>query len=260
MPSSNSSSIDPRVVLNEFFRHRGKMLVISLSIVALTLVALVYWPRSFESEAKLFVRLGRENMTLDPTATTGATVAFQKHQEEEINSVLEILNSRETLQRVVDEIGPDAVLSPSSGSSDDGNPVRSVLTQVKSAVGSAADVFLTSTGLRNPVSDREEAIRKLGVWMKAKAARRSGVVTITSRGPSPQAAQQFVATATKMFLEHHVALSRTAGSHDFFTQQTDLLRDQLAEAAGLLRDQKTKYGIVTVEGTQTKLLQESSAV
>ena len=70
----------------------------------------------------------------------------------------------------------------------------------------------------------------------------------------------FLRTATKMFLEHHVALSRTAGSHDFFTQQTDLLRDQLAEAAGLLRDQKTKYGIVTVEGTQTKLLQESSAV
>lgn len=249
-----------RAIVNGLFRHRRKMLVISFSIVFLTILALALWPRSFESEAKLFVRIGRENVTLDPTASTGEMVTFQKQQEEEINSVLEILNSRETLKRVVDLVGPDEVLSPSSGQSGAASSARSFVAIAKSAVGSLADIVLTSTGLRDPISDHEEAVRKLENRRRATAGRRSGVVTLTCRSTTPEAAQRLTSTMTEVFLEHHVGLTRTQGSHEFFVEQRSLLHDQLVEASDLLRQRKTEYGIVTIEGTQGKLLQEASDV
>ena len=80
------------------------------SVVALTLLAIALWPRSYSSEAKLVIRVGRESVGLDPTATTGSTIMLQKTQEDEVNSALDILNSRQVLQRVVDAVGAKRIL------------------------------------------------------------------------------------------------------------------------------------------------------
>ena len=50
-------------------RHKGKMTVAFLVVILGTAVYTIFSPRSYRSEAKLLLRLGRENVTLDPTAT-----------------------------------------------------------------------------------------------------------------------------------------------------------------------------------------------
>lgn len=47
---------------------------------------MLVWPKKFESEAKLMIRVGRESVVLDPTATTSQTLMLQKTQEEEVNA------------------------------------------------------------------------------------------------------------------------------------------------------------------------------
>ena len=64
----------------------------------------------YKSEARLLVRIGRESVSLDPTATTGQVISVGQSRESEINSELEILKSRELAQKVVDAIGPRAFL------------------------------------------------------------------------------------------------------------------------------------------------------
>ena len=54
------------------------------------------------------IRVGRESVSLDPTATTGATLMLQKTQEEEVISALEVLNSRHVAETIVDKLGVDA--------------------------------------------------------------------------------------------------------------------------------------------------------
>jgi uncharacterized protein involved in exopolysaccharide biosynthesis len=67
-------------------------------------------PRSYSSEAKLFVRVGRETVTLDPTATTGQTISIYEARETELNSAIDILTSRAVHEMVVDRLGAAVVL------------------------------------------------------------------------------------------------------------------------------------------------------
>src|SRR5689334_8679514 len=70
-----------------------------VAVVSAVGVAAAIAPRTYRSQTKLFLRLGRENVTLDPTTTLGQTpvVAIPPSRENEINSVLEILKARTLL-------------------------------------------------------------------------------------------------------------------------------------------------------------------
>ena len=86
----------------------GVFVLVMGAAVAVTVLS----PRVYRSEAKLFVRLGRENATLDPTATLGRDpiVAVPVMRDSEINSVVEILASRSLAEQVVDALGPQTIL------------------------------------------------------------------------------------------------------------------------------------------------------
>src|SRR5437660_3163225 len=94
------------------YRQRRKAIAVALAVLFVT--ALVTWlsPRAYRAQAKLFVRLGRENATLDPTATLGQAqvVAVQQSRENEINTAAEVLKSRVLVDQVVDAVGPRAIL------------------------------------------------------------------------------------------------------------------------------------------------------
>ncbi len=66
-PTENTLSFDQ--VRRACQRHKGKMLLFFVLVMAGTAVGTYLSPRSYRSQAKLFIRLGRENVTLDPTAT-----------------------------------------------------------------------------------------------------------------------------------------------------------------------------------------------
>src|SRR5437773_1976209 len=78
------------------FRHKGKATLFFLAVLAGVTLWTLLSPRAYRSQAKLFVRLGRENATLDPTASFGQppVVAVPQSRENEINTAAEILKSR----------------------------------------------------------------------------------------------------------------------------------------------------------------------
>lgn len=82
------------------------------AVLGVVAAATVYTPRTYRSQTKLFLRLGRENATLDATATLGQNpvVALPPTRDNEINSVLEILKSRVLLEKVADRVGPAVIL------------------------------------------------------------------------------------------------------------------------------------------------------
>src|SRR6476620_6792923 len=77
---------------------------VSLGMVVAAVVGTMLMPRAYYSEARLFVRFGRENQ-VDPTASGGQMVSLYESRESEINSLIEILKSRAVLDRVIEELG-----------------------------------------------------------------------------------------------------------------------------------------------------------
>lgn len=257
-----SSSLTPDGVFQVVFRHKGKM----AAIFAVTLLAgwgaLVVWPRAFESEVKLIVRVGRESVTLDPTATTGQTLMLQKSQEDEINSALDILNSRRLAELVVDRLGPEFVLTggpaeaSSSAHTDEGDLIRETRRQMAAAL----NWCLNATHVRDPVSDRERAVRTLRRRLTIYAPKQSTVITINCRAKSPEAARQIAAELTEAYLSEHVRVSRTHGSRAFFDEQSALLADRLQEKIEETGEFRRSHAIVSIPANEELVKEQLAGV
>src|SRR5688500_7839770 len=62
-------------------KYRRGSLAIFAGILLLVALAVQLAPKTYRSEAKLFVRVGRESVTLDPTATTGQMISVYESRE-----------------------------------------------------------------------------------------------------------------------------------------------------------------------------------
>ena len=211
--------------------------------------AILTWPRSYESSAKLMVKVGRESVSLDPTATTGSNLlSLQKTQEEEIATVLQVLNSRHVAENVVDKLGVGAILSgqlpraesdqkPVEDAESEGIPYAKSLSVLKEKADDWLYTALLHAGIKDDISDRELAVKVLQGCISTDAPKKSSVVVVEGRSRSPEMAQAIVREVTDAFLNEHLKVSHTEGSYDFFLQQSSQVEQTLND----LLDQRAKY-------------------
>jgi uncharacterized protein involved in exopolysaccharide biosynthesis len=227
------------------FRHKKKVLSSFVLVMAVAVAAIVFWPRNYASEAKLFVQVGRESVSLDPTATTGQVMPISVSRETEVNSVLEMLRSRVMIEKLVDEIGPDAILRSTAAKASPEPKTSSMLTN------------LTSMIELDPVSDREKAVSTVAKQLDVEVEKKSDVITVSGTAKSPELAQLIVAKFIDIYLGAHVQMHRTAGSQAFFTEQTALLQKQLSEALAKVCAAKNELGVVSIDA-QRQLIKEET--
>jgi|GEM_PF-3497209 len=96
-------------ILSSIFRYKWRAILVSVLMFVLVIAGIILYPKRYQSEAKLFVRLGRGSASMDP-ATVGQTIAIQESRETEMNSIIDLLESRTLAQRVVDDIGSERIL------------------------------------------------------------------------------------------------------------------------------------------------------
>src|SRR5438046_3061920 len=75
-------------------------------------IATLIATREYRSQAKLFLRLGRENASVEPLTSVGENklIALPPSFEEELNSVIDLISSKGNISRVVDLLGPDYIM------------------------------------------------------------------------------------------------------------------------------------------------------
>ncbi len=151
------------------FRHKGKAALFFGIVSAGTILFTILAPRKFHSEGKLYVRLGRENATLDPTATLGenSIVAIPQSRENEINSVADIVQSRVLLEKVVDKLSPAVVLEEAEPVASAGD--NAALASAGGSAGSFKNGIKSLLGM--PVtSDRDQAVIQIEKNLKVEPA------------------------------------------------------------------------------------------
>ncbi len=255
IPDRSSSAMGSRSqgVLSERLAPRGNLLTSYLEIpfmykwliLVCTLIgALVGWaailllPRAYESQAMLVLRVGRESVALDPSATTSTTLTLQKTQEEEVISALEILSSRQVAQSVVEKLGADAIMDgrmPGAGGGAEQTPSR--LASIKNSVMNALEEVLLQSGIKDDISNRELAIMRLQSSVSIHSPKKSTVLGINAISKTPEMAQAIAETYTETFLEEHSKASRTEGSLEFFLNQSSEMQQRL----GRLVDERAEF-------------------
>jgi uncharacterized protein involved in exopolysaccharide biosynthesis len=225
--------------------HKRRALGFFAIAIALIVTGLLVCPRKYMSEAQLFVRVGRESIGLDPTATTGPTSPVNKSRENEITSVLDIIESRVILERVVDRLGPRLIL--------DGVPDEATW----SADGTRQSVASRSGG---SALLREKAITHLSGEIETVHTKKSNVIGVGYRDRSPELAQHVLKTFIAEFQAVHIGASRTNRSAAFFKEQSELLHGQFSAASKLLNEAKDKINVVSVDRRRTSLQDHLGAI
>jgi uncharacterized protein involved in exopolysaccharide biosynthesis len=207
----------------ERYRRKGALMFALAAVFAL--FGTIMMPRSYYSEARLFVRFGRENQ-VDPTASGGQMVALYESRESEINSLIEILRSRAILDRVVAELGPGFVLYGRAAAAAQSDPTS---------------------------KSHQMAVLRLSKNVSISAPRKSNIISVAYTANSPAMAQTIVAKLVEIYRDEHVRVHRSPGTYAFFEEQAKQSLAAWQKAAGELRETKDRLGIVTIEGHRKKL-------
>lgn len=255
MSTTTQTRVTPRDVARILFRHWRMMALIFCSVIGLALILIAVWPRSYASEAKLMIRVGRESVGLDPTATTGQTIMLQKSQEDEVNSALNILTSREVFVRVADRVGAKRIL-------DDLPSGESPSTAGETSGGVLAWISDTLVALRlsDPGAEIDRAVRQLEGKSRVTTPKQSMVISIIYKAKSPELAHDVVQAMADVFLEEHSRLSHVDGSLEFFSEQVEKLHKDLSAAQEKLRDRKNAYRLTSLENRRSVLEQGQDAL
>ncbi|WP_197442989.1 GumC family protein [Lignipirellula cremea] len=199
------------------------------------------------SEAKLFVKLGRSVLSVDPTVNTQQSISVQESREVEMNSIVEVLDSRTLAEQVVSQLGAKVVLGESRI-----NPqsleVRSVsLTEPPPiAVSHSADF--------------EEAVKVVKDSFGVFAPRKTTIVTLRYKAGSPELAQAVTNAFLDSYLREHARVNRTLGSYEFFVAQEAAAKSKLKSVSDAFRDAKNAIGVASIEGRRSSLQGQISSV
>ncbi|MEM9586591.1 MAG: GumC family protein [Planctomycetota bacterium] len=222
-------------------RHLIPCLAIVIGGLSATALVILFAPRSYHSQAKLLLRLGRESVSLDPTiTTTGETASLYRTRDSEVNTALQAMRSRSILEQVVDQVGQEAILR---GSLEAGSSKGSLLGSIKHRVGS----WISSI---DPIDDRERAVMELDDGLDIDAQRESSVIDVRYQSKSPELAQAVTQTWIAIYRKEHARMNSTEGSLGFFNTEEQELLSSLKLQRAQLQDKKSKFGLVTVVGQQ----------
>jgi uncharacterized protein involved in exopolysaccharide biosynthesis len=170
----------------------------------------------YESEAKLLIRYVMDSKSLSPASADSQIRSPDEGGNSIVNTEVEILQSFDLAQQVVDTVGPEKILpkSPEQGRRD-------------------AAATLVSKSLQVEVPGR------------------SSVIRVVFRHSNPDVVQPVLRELIEKYLRKHVDIHQAVGVFDdFLTRQTEDLRKQLARTEQELQQARSRAGVLSLTDTK----------
>ncbi len=229
-------------------------LVVFLVIATITYLA----TPMYTSEARVTIPIGQES-TLPTTALTAPLYVYITRAEQ-IQTQIEILQSRNLIEKTIDEL-PDALFESEETAESRGvlASLRATFGVVTGWVDAGFRSVLEKLKISPRMSERERFILSCASRLDVKRRRETDVIGLSFRDRSPYVAQTFL----NKFLEVYV---REKGSIDssatvpFFAEQEEKLKENLVDARNALSDFRREWGILNLVPQREALLLEDSRI
>jgi uncharacterized protein involved in exopolysaccharide biosynthesis len=234
-------------------RHTRILVLVPVVSLIAGAIFFVFCPRTYRSEARFFLRNGRETVGVDPTATTGQILPFYTTDlKDEVKSAQEIFKSRSVASQVVDRLGADVVLGRGPGA-----PKTNFIVAISRL---PLELLVSLIKSIDPISEREEAIITVERNLSIGGERQATVIVLQYDAKSPQLAQTVCQAIVDVVRQEYIRVHRSEQSNPFFAEQQRLLRDQLDKSLEALRDAKNELGLANVEQRRTTLEAQYNAI
>jgi uncharacterized protein involved in exopolysaccharide biosynthesis len=223
------------------FRHRGLTLLIFFGIFFGGILSALLLPRRYEAEMKILVNRDRVDTVVTPDPNAAEVVApVPVVSEEDINSEVELLKSRDLLESVVVASGLGA-------------RTNSVWERFGEGASNLA------RGARStPEARLARSVQELENRLIVEPLKKTTLIRVAYASHDPLLSAHVLQTLGTLYQEKHAAVHRPAGAFDFFDQQSSHYRDQLAAAETQLSDFNGREGVVAPTAQKQLVLEQLS--
>ncbi|MBX3418255.1 MAG: hypothetical protein KF851_11685 [Pirellulaceae bacterium] len=239
-------------LVRAIYRFKFRFVLVTLLCLALGLGFVLLLPKRFESEAKLFVRLGRNSTTIDP-ATVGQTISIQESRETEINSIIDLLESRRLMEATARDVGQEALLKKYAWSELQLEKLSDLISYDSGSLPSGKSVDDIPDAISKPL---ESAIQEIAQNLKVISPKKSSTISLVYRARDPELAQLVVTKLIENFQTLHISAMQSQGSVQFFESQLAEQQQILADSENRYREVKTQSQMLTLAGKQGSLQAE----
>jgi uncharacterized protein involved in exopolysaccharide biosynthesis len=223
------------------FRQRRLASLIFLGVFFGAVLSALLLPKKFEAEMKILVNRDRVDSVVTPDPNAAEVVApVPAVSEEDINSEVELLKSRDLLESVVVASGLGARKSSAWG-------------HIIERVGDVA------RGNRStPESRLARSVQDFQSRLIVDPLKKTTLIRVAYASHDPELSAHVLQTLATLYQEKHAAVHRPVGAFSFFDQQASHYRDELAGAETQLTDFDGRENVVAPAAQKQLVLQELS--
>jgi len=238
---SAAVSITLRDLAMPVFRHRRLVSLIFIGIVLGALLSVLLLPKRFEAEMKILVNRDRVDAAVTPNANAAGLVApVPAVSEEDLNSEVELLRSRDLLENVVLASGLES-------------QKQSVWQRIAGRLGDAV------RGTRSTQETRlARSVQQLENRLVVEPLKKTTLIRVAYASNDPIVSARVLQTLATMYQEKHAAVHRPPGTFSFFDQQASRYRDELAAAEARLTDFDSRESVVAPAAQKQLVLEQLS--
>lgn len=223
------------------FRQRRLALLIFLGVFFGAVLGGLFVPRKFEAEMKILVNRDRVDTVVTPNPNAAEVVApVPAVSEEDINSEVELLKSRDLLESVVVASG----LGVRESSAWDRTVER------------AGDLVRATRS--TPESRLARSVQDLQSRLVVDPLKKTTLIRVAFASRDPELSAHVLQTLATLYQEKHAAVHRPAGAFSFFDQQASHYRDELVGAEAQLTDFDGRENVVAPAAQKQLVLQQLS--
>lgn len=197
------------------FRHKWKIILLSLTGIAAAAAYWWYFPTPYQSEARLFIRYVLDSRTVNTDPKNAQMTSPDSMGESILNSEVEILTSYDLAQEAAKNIGPEKILAKYGGGND---------------LGKAAGIIRKNLTVEVPKQD--------------------SVIRLVLMNQDPAIVQPVLSELISDYLDKHLQVHQSSMSDDYLSQETAQLRSQIDETEDELRTAKSSAGIISIADTE----------
>ena len=233
-----SPSFSLRDLLGAIFRRKRLILLSFMGVLLGALLAIIILPSTYEAQMKILV----EHERVDPVVSPQGNVVESDRYltPDEVSSEVELFQSRDSLKQVIVDHGLYEIKNPWS------------LAGIKMRV-------LGTLGLAPGKDERIfKAVLKLEKDLHVIPLNNSNMIRVTYEARSPQTAEQVLTGLGNLYLAKHAEVHRPGGTTEFFEQQADQYKRELASAESRLIKMSQQTGVVSADFEKQATLQKLS--
>ena len=208
-----------RDIATPLFRHPKLVLLTFLGLLLATVVGIILLPNDYEAKMKILVKRDRVDAAVSPGRDAVMSNPGEV-TEEELNSEVELLKSRDLLEKVVVSCNLQELQS-----SHFWDRLLPVAATRENADGQDSDKKIS------------QAVLTLENKLQIEPIKKTDLIQVTYESPDPQLAARVLSILGNLYLEKTVEVHRPPGAFEFFQAESQHYDQELQTA----EEQLTKF-------------------